>query len=136
MKTRDYWKAKARKSKDPLHWSASKNFHREVKREIRMAEREFATEQIINNKNNTNSIWKRSEHAYQRSQHPKGITAKMTRPSLMSLTASSQVSVTILLRRSKYWQEKLITTWANAPLFQKIIPCQTSSPLAQYHTTK
>ena len=58
MKTRDYWKAKARKSKDPLHWSAYKNFHREVKREIRMAEREFATEQIINNKNNTNSIWK------------------------------------------------------------------------------
>ena len=58
MKTRDYWKAKARKLKDPLHWSAYKNFHREVKREIRMAEREFATEQIINNKNNTNSIWK------------------------------------------------------------------------------
>ncbi|KAL9976676.1 hypothetical protein ACROYT_G014002 [Oculina patagonica] len=58
MKTRDYWKAKARKSKDPLHWSAYKHFHREVKREIRMAEREFATELIINNKNNTNSIWK------------------------------------------------------------------------------
>ena len=58
MKTRDYWKAKARKSKDPLHWSAYKKFHREVNREIRMAERKFATEQIINNKNNTNSIWK------------------------------------------------------------------------------
>jgi phenylalanyl-tRNA synthetase alpha subunit len=41
-----------------LAWSAYKNFSREVKREIRMAEREFITEQITNNKNNTNSIWK------------------------------------------------------------------------------
>ena len=44
MKTRDYWRRKAKKTNDPLAWSAYKNFRREVKREIRIAEREFVTD--------------------------------------------------------------------------------------------
>ena len=37
----------------PVHGSK-----REVKHEIRVAEREFVMEQIKNNKHNTNSIWR------------------------------------------------------------------------------
>ena len=58
MRTRDEWKRTFKKTKDPLAWPAYKNFSREVKHEIRMAEREFIASQIRNNKNNTNSLWK------------------------------------------------------------------------------
>ena len=58
MRTRDQWKETATKTKDPLAWSACKNFRREVKREIRLAERERVMEQIQSNQNNTNCIWK------------------------------------------------------------------------------
>ena len=49
---------KKKKTNDPMAWSAYKNFRREVKREIRIAEREFVTDRIQKNPNNTNSIWK------------------------------------------------------------------------------
>ena len=58
MRTRDEWKRTFKKTKDPLAWSAYKNFSREVKHEIRMADREFVARQIRNNKNNTNNLWK------------------------------------------------------------------------------
>uniref|UniRef100_A0A6P8INI3 Uncharacterized protein LOC116303067 n=1 Tax=Actinia tenebrosa TaxID=6105 RepID=A0A6P8INI3_ACTTE len=58
MATRDNWKRNFRQTKDPFAWSAYKNFSREVKREIRMAEKEFVAQQIKENKNNTNSMWK------------------------------------------------------------------------------
>ena len=38
--------------------STDKSLKREVKNEIRVAEREFVMEQIKNNKNNTKYIWK------------------------------------------------------------------------------
>lgn len=52
MKTRDYWRWEARKSKDPMTWSAYRNFRQEVKKEIKVAEREFFAEQIQKNRNN------------------------------------------------------------------------------------
>ena len=58
MKTRDYWRALARKTDDLLAWSAYKNFKKEVKREIKIAEMEFVQEQIKNNLNNSNCLWK------------------------------------------------------------------------------
>ena len=58
MKAREDWRKIARKTNDPCAWSAYKNLKREVKKEIRIAEREFVMEQIKNNKNNTNYIWK------------------------------------------------------------------------------
>ena len=39
IRTKDYWRKIARKSNDPLDWAAYKNFKREVKRELRLAER-------------------------------------------------------------------------------------------------
>ena len=41
MKTRNYWRKIAKRFNDYLAWAAYKNFKREVKREIRLAEREF-----------------------------------------------------------------------------------------------
>ena len=52
MKTRDYWR------NDPLAWAGYKNFKREVRRELRFAEQEYAETQIRNNSNNMGCIWK------------------------------------------------------------------------------
>ena len=58
MRTRDNWKKIAKKSKDPYAWLQYKICCHEVKREIRLSEREYVNQQIQNNKNNTNCIWK------------------------------------------------------------------------------
>ena len=58
VRTRDKWKKEYKKTKDPLAWLAYKNYCREVKYEIRMAEKEFFMDQVLNNRNNTNSLWK------------------------------------------------------------------------------
>ena len=62
MKTRDNWRKEARKRNDPMAWTAYRNLRQEVKREIKVAEREFFTEQIQRNPSNTNSIWKAIRH--------------------------------------------------------------------------
>lgn len=43
---------------DKLHWNAYRFFRQEVKREIRIAEQEYVRFELINSKDNTNSIWK------------------------------------------------------------------------------
>ena len=48
MKTRDMWRKQARKTKDPLTWASYKTLRQEVKRELRIAEREYVAEQIKN----------------------------------------------------------------------------------------
>lgn len=53
MKEREDWRKIARKTNDLCAWSAYKNLKRKVKKEIRIAEREFMMKQI---KNNTNSL--------------------------------------------------------------------------------
>jgi len=58
MKTRDYWRKLARKTNDPLAWAGYKNFKREVRRELRLSEREYAETKIMKNSNNTGWIWK------------------------------------------------------------------------------
>ena len=45
MKTRDKWHKKAKKTNGPLAWRTYKFFRQEVKREVRIAEREFVAEQ-------------------------------------------------------------------------------------------
>ena len=62
MKTRDDWRKKAKKTNDPLSWTAYRYFRQEVKREIRIAEKDFVAEQIQRNPNNTNNIWKAIRH--------------------------------------------------------------------------
>ena len=58
IRTKYYWRKIARKSNDPLDWAAYKNFNREVKRELRLAEREHVENQIRNNPYNTRCVWK------------------------------------------------------------------------------
>ena len=58
IRTKDYWRKIARKSNDPLDWAAYKNFKREVKRELRLAERGHVENQIRNNPNNPRCVWK------------------------------------------------------------------------------
>ena len=58
MKTRGKWRKLARKNNDPLVWSGYKNFKREVRRELRLAEREYVTSEIQNNPNNIGSLLK------------------------------------------------------------------------------
>ena len=58
MKTRDHWRKLARQTNDTLAWAAYRNFKKEVRREIRLAEQEHVTDQIMSNPNNKRSIWK------------------------------------------------------------------------------
>ena len=59
MRARDKWKKLAHRSNDPLAWAGFRNYKREVKREIRIAEREFVRDQIANNQNNSSgNLWK------------------------------------------------------------------------------
>ena len=43
---------------DKLHWNAYRHFRQEVKREIRLAQKEHVRSEIIKSNGNTNSIWK------------------------------------------------------------------------------
>ena len=58
MRTRDNWRKLARKTNDPLAWAAYKNFKREGKGELRLAEQEYVEQQIRNNPSNTGCVWK------------------------------------------------------------------------------
>ena len=58
MRTRDKWRKSATKTKDRLHWNAYRFFRQEVKREIRLAEREHVRTELHNSNGNSNSIWK------------------------------------------------------------------------------
>ena len=57
MKTRDSWHKKARKTNEKLHWNAFSFFRQEVKREIRIAEKEYVRSELLKCNGNTNSIW-------------------------------------------------------------------------------
>ena len=56
MRTRDYWQRLARQINDPASWSGYRNFKREVKREIRLAQREFVEEQLKQNPTDVRNI--------------------------------------------------------------------------------
>lgn len=58
MATRDDWKRKFKQTKDPLAWSNYKSYCHEVKRKICLAEKEFMAQQLKENRNNTNIMWK------------------------------------------------------------------------------
>ena len=58
MNTRDMWHKRAMKTNDKLHWNAYRHFRQEVKREIRLAEKEHFRSEILKSNGNTNSIWK------------------------------------------------------------------------------
>ena len=56
--TRDMLLKRGMKTNDKLHWNASRHFRQEVKREIRLAEKEHVRSEILKSNGNTNSIWK------------------------------------------------------------------------------
>ena len=58
MNTRDMWHKRGMKTSDKLHWNAYRHFRQEVKREIRLAEKEHVGAEILKSNGNTNSIWK------------------------------------------------------------------------------
>ena len=58
MKTRDHWRKKAIRTNDKLCWNGYRFFRQEVKKELRLAEKIYVREQILNNQGNTNAIWK------------------------------------------------------------------------------
>ena len=58
MKSRNYWRKRARRTDNPADWSTYKNLKHQVRKLIRAAESEFVKDQIQNNPRNTNCIWK------------------------------------------------------------------------------
>lgn len=54
-----HWKKLGRRTNDPAVWSGYKNCRNEVKRrELRLAQRTFVEDQIRQNANDTNTMWK------------------------------------------------------------------------------
>ena len=58
MKSRNYWRKRARRTNNTADWSSYKNLKHQVRKLIRAAESEFVKDQIQNNPRNTNCIWK------------------------------------------------------------------------------
>ena len=58
MKTRDHWQKLAKRTNDLAVWSGYKNFRNELKRELRLAQKTFVEDQIKQNTNDTNTMWK------------------------------------------------------------------------------
>ena len=67
-RTRDYWQWLARQTNDPAIWSGYRNFKGEVKREIRLSQREFVEEQIIKTLTMLEVSGKQSDREFQKSQ--------------------------------------------------------------------
>ena len=57
MNTSDMWHKRAMNINDKLHWNAYRHFRQEVKREIRLAEKEYSL-WILKSNGNTKSSWK------------------------------------------------------------------------------
>ena len=57
MNTSDMWHKRAMNTNDKLHWNAYRHFRQEVKREIRLAEKEYSL-WILKSNGNTKSSWK------------------------------------------------------------------------------
>ena len=58
MNTRDMWHKRAMRTNDKLHWNAYRFFRQEVKREIKLAEKEHVRSKILKSNGNSNLIWK------------------------------------------------------------------------------
>ena len=58
FKMRDYWRKLARRTGDPDARVEYRNLKREVKREIRQAERESIADQVKRNPKNYSYLWK------------------------------------------------------------------------------
>ena len=52
------WHKRTMKNNDKLPRNASRHFRQEVKREIKLAEKEHVRSEILKSNGNTNSIWK------------------------------------------------------------------------------
>ena len=52
------WHKRTMKNNDKLPQNASRHFCQEVKREIKLAEKEHVRSEILKSNGNTNSIWK------------------------------------------------------------------------------
>ena len=110
MRSRDQWKKAAQKNKDPHAWSVYKNLRREVKHEIRTAEKIFIAKQVVNNKKTLVASGKQSACAYPRSPPLKGIIPKMTKLLLMSsIIFFSRVGKSIIDRITKLAEESNYT---------------------------
>ena len=58
MATRDRWTRKFKQTKEPLAWSSYRSYCQQVKWKICLAEKEFMVQQVKEDGNNTNIMWK------------------------------------------------------------------------------
>ena len=59
MRLRDRWRKQARTTNDQIAWSTYRNLKREIKRELRIAQKAFVDERRIkDNPNDARSLWK------------------------------------------------------------------------------
>ena len=77
------WMVDCMKTNDKikLHWNAYRHFRQEVKREIRLAEKEHVRSEIRKSNGNTNSIWKILNRYISRKNTPLAHCRKSASPS-------------------------------------------------------
>ena len=102
MKSRNYWRKRARKTNNPAEWSTYKNLRHQARKLIRAAESEFVKDQIQNNPRNTNCIWKAIWKAFvlpKRSAVTPKVYRKMTSLWRINLTTFLHQSENSLIRK-------------------------------------
>ena len=102
MKSRNYWRKRARRTDNPADWSTYKNLKHQVRKLIRAAESEFVKDQIQNNPRNTNCIWKAIWKAFvlpKRSAVTPKVYRKMTSLWRINLTTFLHQSENSLIRK-------------------------------------
>ena len=79
MKSWSVWRKTACRTNDPHAWSTYKNLKHQVRESIRAAESEFIKDQIQNNPQNANCIWKAIPLCIPKRSVSPEVTAKRTR---------------------------------------------------------
>ena len=125
MSTRDKWKKLAHISNDPLAWAGFRDYKREVKCEIRMAEREFVRDQIKNNQNNySGNLWKTIRSILPRKSS--SCLIRTRNPSQIPLTNFLPWSAEPLLTKLKHSPLNVITILRKQPLSLRTIHCRNN----------
>ena len=95
-----------------MAWTAYRNLRQQVKREVKIAEREFFTEQIQGNLGNTNNIWKAIHHIIRKRSIFQQITKLLWKSPIHSSIQSSHWLMTACSVSTKSAAQSMFLTKA------------------------
>ena len=105
MKSRNYWRKRARRTDNPADWSTYKNLKHQVRKLIRAAESEFVKDQIQNNPQIQIVFGRQFAFVSLKDLSPQKYLAKMTRPWRMILTTFLHQSENLQILKLNLWMK-------------------------------